>query len=139
MHDLQNFRANLDAIAEKLSQRGFQLDVAQFRVIDQQRRAALAEAEELKAQRNAESQQIAKLKREGADTAEQQAKVREIGDRIGALDQKAKDLDEAFRDLLSGIPNIPHESVPQGRSADDNVEINTKRQKTAISGGVLLR
>lgn len=61
MHDLATFRANLDAIAERLSTRGFQLDVEQFRRIDAQRRAALTESEQLKARRNSESQEIAKL------------------------------------------------------------------------------
>jgi seryl-tRNA synthetase len=123
MHDLQAFRANLDAIAGRLAARGFELDVAQFRELDVQRRAAVTEAEQLKAQRNSASQEIAKLRKAGADTSEQQQKVREIGDRIGALDENVKALDEQFRSLLAGIPNIPHESVPVGRSADDNVEV----------------
>ena len=69
------------------------------------------------------SQEISKLKKQGVDTAEQQQKVRAIGDRITALDDKVKELDDKFRDLLAGIPNIPHESVPVGRSSDDNVEV----------------
>jgi len=123
MHDLQAFRANLDAISGRLAARGFELDVTQFRDLDAQRRAAVTEAEQLKAQRNSASQEIAKLRKTGADTSEQQQKVREIGDRIGALDENVKALDEQFRSLLAGIPNTPHESVPVGRSADDNVEV----------------
>jgi seryl-tRNA synthetase len=123
MHDLQAFRANLDAIAGRLAARGFDLDVAQFRDLDAQRRAAVTEAEQLKAQRNSASQEIAKLRKAGADTSEQQQRVREIGDRIAALDENVKALDEQFRGLLAGIPNTPHESVPVGRSAEDNVEV----------------
>jgi seryl-tRNA synthetase len=123
MHDLQAFRAHLDATAERLSTRGFQLDVLKFREMDAHRRAALTESEQLKAQRNSESQEIAKLRKQGVDTAEQQQKVREIGDRIGALEENVKVLDEQFRGMLASIPNTPHESVPVGRSADDNVEI----------------
>lgn len=123
MHDLSFFRSNLDTIAQRLSTRGFQLDVEQFRSLDAERRAALTESERLKADRNAESVKISQLRKQGADTAEQQQKVRAMGDRIAELDEKAKALDESFRVLLAGVPNIPHESVPVGKSADDNLEI----------------
>ncbi len=123
MHDLATFRANLDAIAARLADRGFTLDVEDFRQLDARRRAALTEAEQLKAQRNSESQEIGKLKKAGQDTAGLQAKVRAIGDRIAALDEQVKTIDEEFRQHLASIPNVPGESVPAGRSADDNVEI----------------
>jgi seryl-tRNA synthetase len=123
VHDLSQFRSNLDTIAQRLATRGFTLDVAEFRALDAERRAAVTEAEQLKAQRNAESMEISKLKKQGADTAEQQQKVRAIGDRISALDEKVKTLDESFRAMLAGIPNVPHESVPVGKSSDDNVEV----------------
>jgi seryl-tRNA synthetase len=124
VHDLSYFRGNLDAIAARLATRGYELDVASFRVLDQERRAALTESETLKAQRNVESGEIAKLKKAGQDTAEQQAKVRAIGDRIAALEEKTKEVDVRFYDVLAGVPNLPHESVPVGASADDNVEVH---------------
>jgi seryl-tRNA synthetase len=124
MHDLSFFRGNLDAMAQRLATRGSQLDVAEFRELDAKRRAALTEAEELKRQVNAESQEIGKLKQQGADTTAQQEKVRAIKDRIAALDANANELEDSFRALLTGIPNVPHESVPVGRGSDDNVEIH---------------
>ena len=123
MHDLSQFRANLDAIAARLGARGFQLDVGQFRELDSERRAAVTETEQLKAQRNAASVEISNLRKQGVDTSEQQQKVRAIGERISALDENVKALDERFRELLAGIPNIPHESVPTGRGSEDNVEV----------------
>jgi seryl-tRNA synthetase len=123
MHDLSHFRANLDSMAERLATRGFSLDVAQFRELDKDRRAAVTEAEQLKAQRNADSAEISRLRKQGADTAEQQMKVRANGERIAALDEQVKALDESFRTLLAGIPNVPHASVPVGRSEHDNVEV----------------
>src|SRR5437660_1336667 len=123
MYDISFFRNNLDAVAKRLADRGFSLDVESFRKLDGERRAALTESERLKAQKNAESQEIGKLKKAGQDASERQQKVREIGDQITALDQRASELDESFRHLLAGVPNIPHESVPAGRSAEDNVEI----------------
>ncbi len=63
------------------------------------------------------------MRREGVDTSAQQAEVRALGERIAVLDQQVRAIEEEFRTLLAGIPNLPHESVPVGRSADDNVEI----------------
>ncbi len=123
MHDLSHFRANLDSIAERLATRGFTLDVPQFRELDAERRAAVTETEQLKARKNSESTEVNRLRNEGVDTAVQQVELRAMGDRIAELDEKVKGLDETFRTLLAGIPNVPHESVPVGRGSDDNVEI----------------
>src|ERR1017187_7386940 len=123
MLDLGWFRANLDAAADRLATRGFILNRDQFRELDVQRRAAITESEQLKAQRNSESAAIAKLRRDGVDTAEQQQRVRETGAALATLDEKVRELDESFKGLLAGIPNVPHESVPAGKSADDNIEV----------------
>jgi seryl-tRNA synthetase len=123
MHDLSTFRTNLDAIAARLADRPFILDVAAFRALDEQRRSALTQSETLKAQKNAESQEIGKLKKAGQDASARQEAVREMSEKITALEEQAKQLDEQFRELLAGVPNIPHESVPTGKSAADNVEV----------------
>jgi seryl-tRNA synthetase len=123
MYDLSYFRQNLDAIARRLADRGFALDVEAFRRLDTERRKALTESEQLKAQRNAESQEIGKLKKAGQDTTERQQQVREMGDRATALDARASELDEQYKLQLAGVSNTPHESVPTGKSADDNFEV----------------
>ena len=123
MHDLSFFRANLDDVAQRLATRGFQLNTEEFRALDTERRAAITESEQLKAQKNAESAEIGKLRKQGLDAEGRQQKVRSMADRIAALDDKVKELDEAFRTMLAGIPNIPHESVPVGKTAGDNVEV----------------
>jgi seryl-tRNA synthetase len=123
MYDLSFFRQNLDAIAARLADRGFTLEVEAFRKLDAERRAALTESEQLKAQRKTESQEIGKLLKAGQDASERQQKVREMGDRAAALEDRAKELDEQFRQLLAGVPNMPHASVPTGRSSDENVEV----------------
>ena len=113
----------MDAIAARLADRGFALDVEIFRQLDAERRAALTESEQLKALRKAESQEIGKLLKAGQDAADRQRQVREMGDRATALEEKAQELDEKFRQLMAGVPNTPHASVPAGKSADDNVEV----------------
>jgi len=124
MHDLSYFRSNLEAVARRLADRGFTLDVEVFRAADSKRRAAVTEIETLKAQRNAESQEIGKRKKAGEDTETLQAAVRGIGERITSLDEQVKAIDEEFKLTLAGIPNLPHESVPKGQSDADNVEIS---------------
>lgn len=126
MHDLSYFRTNLDAIADRLATRGLTLDTAHFRDLDARRRAALTEMETLRARRNAESQEIAKLRKQGMDTSNRQAGVRVIGETIGRLEEQVKAADEEFRNLMTAIPNVPHESVPVGRSEADNVEIHRR-------------
>jgi seryl-tRNA synthetase len=123
MYDLASFRANFEKLVERLARRGASSGLEQFRELDRRRRAVITEAEELKARRNAESAEIAKLRKEGADTSARQQQVRESAKRIAALDEQAKALDDQFRDLLAGIPNLPHESVPAGAGPDDNVEV----------------
>jgi seryl-tRNA synthetase len=123
MHDLSYFRSNFDRIAERLATRSNVPDLAQFHELDQRRRSAITRTEQLKASKNEASVEIGKLKREGADTTERQAQVRAISEEIASLDEQVKALDEEFRELLAGIPNVPHESVPTGKSADDNIEV----------------
>jgi seryl-tRNA synthetase len=123
MYDLAWFRANFDRVAERLQTRSNPPNLDAYRELDQRRRAAIAESEQLKARRNAESGEIAKLRREGADTTERQQQMRAIGDRIGLLEQEQKAAESLFDELLAGIPNVPHESVPVGKSDADNVEV----------------
>ena len=123
MHDLAFFRANLESVSARLATRGNSISIGNFQDLDSKRRAAITEAEELKAERNKASGEIATLRKQNVDTSAQQSKVREIGDRIKGLDDRVKTLDDEFRELLAGIPNLPHESVPVGRSAAENVEV----------------
>jgi len=123
MYDLAWFRANFDRIAERLQTRSNPPNLDGYRELDQRRRAAIAESEQLKARRNAETAEIAKLRREGADTTERQQQVRAIAERIALLEEQEKAANASFREMLAGIPNLPHESVPVGSSEADNVEV----------------
>ncbi len=123
MLDLNYFRKNLDAVAARLADRGFDLDTAAFLALDARRREALTVIEQLRSDRNTQSKEIGNLRKQGIDTSEAQARVREIGERITALEEGVKSADDEFQQLMAGVPNLPHESVPAGKSADDNVEI----------------
>ena len=125
MLDLSFVRENLPLVEEKLRQRG--MDPAamlkDFREVDSQRRHAITEAETSKAQRNKASEEIAKLKKSGQDASAAMAQTKELREKIQTLEKTAGDLDARLREILVGIPNIPHASVPVGHSPDDNVEV----------------
>ncbi len=125
MLDLNFVRENLSLVEEKLRQRG--MDPAavlrDFGEVDAQRRQAITEAETSKARRNKASEEIAKLKKSGQDATAAMAETKELREQIQALEKKSGDLDARLRDILAGIPNIPHASVPVGHTADDNVEV----------------
>jgi seryl-tRNA synthetase len=125
MLDLNFVRENLPLVEEKLRQRGMDpaMVLKDFREVDTQRRAAITEAETGKARRNKASEEIAKLKKSGQDASAAMAETKELRERIQTLEKVAADLDLRLRDILAGIPNLPHASVPIGHSADDNVEI----------------
>ena len=132
MHDLGAFRANLDAIAARLATRGLTLPLDEFHALDQRRRAAITESEQLRAEQNAMSREIARLKKEGVDTTEAQQRSRAASDRINELKEQVESADSTFKEMLAGIPNVPHESVPVGKSAEDNVEVRRFGQPTQM-------
>src|SRR5437763_686172 len=123
MLDLAFVRSNFDHVTERLATRGGSLPLDRFRELDRNRRAAITEAEQLKARKNPGSRQIRQLKRRRPGTAEPSASANRIRGSIGLLDQIVKDVDQEFQELMTGLPNIPHESVPVGKSEEDNVEV----------------
>src|SRR5208282_3198953 len=125
MLDLSFVRDNLARVEEMLRQRGADpaAVLKDFREVDTQRRQAITEAETMKAQRNKASEDIAKLKKTGQDAAPAIAETKELREQIQTLEKAAADLDARLQDILAGIPNMPHASVPVGRSAEENVEV----------------
>lgn len=123
MYDLTFFRNNLEQIRDRLSTRGFALDVETFQDLDRRRRQFVTDAERLKAERNQATSEIAGLRKAGADTADQQQRVRAMGERITELDRAVTEIDSEFRDFLARIPNLPHATVPEGKDERANVEV----------------
>src|SRR3954467_9493000 len=110
MLELNFVRENLPLLEEKLRQRG--MDPAavlkDFQEVDTKRRQAITEAETSKAQRNKASEEIAKLKKAGQDASAAMAHSKELRETISALEKTAAELDARLRDILVGIPNLPH-------------------------------
>ncbi len=125
MLDLSFVRDNLPRVEEMLRQRGADSAAVlkDFREVDTQRRQAITEAETMKARRNKASEDINKLKKSGQDATAAIAETKELREQIQTREKIAADLDARLKDILAGIPNMPHASVPVGHSAEDNVEI----------------
>ncbi len=123
MLDLMFLRNNLEAVEARLAQRGAPSGLDRFREVDRERRAAITQVERLKAQRNTGSEEIARARREGRDTTEQQTRMRELGEQIKALEEKARQGDAGLEEILGTLPNLPHESVPAGTGSEQNVEV----------------
>lgn len=122
MFDIKLIRENPDAVRERLKNRRSPVDFDALLAADARRRAAITEVDDLKANRNAVSKQIGILKKNGEDTSAIQAEMKAIGEKISALDAEVRDLDERLKAWMLKIPNVPHESVPRGTDAADNVE-----------------
>jgi len=123
MLDLGFVRNNLSLVREKMCDRGASGILADFETLDVERRKLLSEAEALKAQRNTVSNEIATLKKQKQDASGLIAQMKQVSANIQQLDEQAKAADEKLRDLLRRVPNVPHESVPVGRNAEDNKEV----------------
>jgi seryl-tRNA synthetase len=125
MIDIQLLRSDIHAVATRLAARGYELDVAGFRELEEQRKRQQTDTEYFQSQRNALSKQIghAKAKKDQKAVDELMAQVAEFGDKLKGMEQKNEALQARLREFVSLIPNLPHESVPAGTSAAQNLEV----------------
>ena len=125
MLDIQLLRNHTADVAKRLAARGYEFDTARFEAIEAKRKALQVQTEEWQAARNTLSKQIGALKGQGKHN-EAQAVMDQVGTIKSQLEQAANDLDAVQNELdqwLTGIPNLPHESVPVGNDENDNVEV----------------
>jgi seryl-tRNA synthetase len=120
MLDVQLLRSDLAGVAKRLSTRGVKLDVAGFEAIESQRKSVQTETQDLQAKRNQLSKQIGRLKAKREDTSALMAEVNAQADRLKTLERELEAIQARLSGFLLDIPNIPHESVPVGKSSDDN-------------------
>ena len=123
MLDIQLLRSSLDAVTARLADRGYVFDRDAFLALEAERRQVQGRAQELQAARNAQAKKIGQAKAKGEDAAPLLAESAAINAELGSLEARSEEAQKRLRDFLSGTPNLPHESVPTGRSADDNVEV----------------
>jgi seryl-tRNA synthetase len=123
MLDKNFVRENLDFVKERLAARGGNYPLDELITANEEWKKVILRCEELRRRRNDESEAIGQLKRTGKNTAEQQAKVKEITAEIKSLEETLRSAEERLNSLLSGIPNLPHSSVPVGSDETANVEV----------------
>lgn len=135
MLDIKFIRSHPDAVKQRLTARlqGFEQKIDEVLALDEKRRKLLVEVESLKAEKNKVSKEVGALKAKGENADAILARMKEVSDRITQLDREVTGVETSQRDLLLGIANIPHESVPAGKDAADNKEIKVHGSKPALA------
>lgn len=123
MLDIQILRSELDTVAARLANRGFVLDTARFQELEVQRKSIQVRTQELQARRNSSSRLIGQAKAKGEDVAVIMAEVALVGEELKLAEAQLVELQIVLQQMLEGLPNLPHEAVPVGKSEADNQEI----------------
>ena len=134
MIDIKRIRKNPEAlVAAMKARRNKGADVSGLLELDEKRRSLIVEVESLKAKRNEDSAKVPQLKKQGLDASELLAEMKLVADKIKELDAELSEIDAQLDDMLMKIPNIPHESVPDGADDKDNAEIRRYGKPTEFS------
>ncbi|MBD3349281.1 MAG: serine--tRNA ligase [Candidatus Eisenbacteria bacterium] len=121
MLDLKHIRNDPDAVRKAIADKGEKADLERLLSLDEELRALIVEADELKQDRNVSSERIAEMKKKGEDASELISQMRDVSARIKAFDERMAGLRDEIEALALTVPNIPHPSVPVGKDEDDNV------------------
>lgn len=124
MLDPKLLRGDLDALAQQLARRGFMLDKEELQSLESRRRELQTQTEQLQSERNTRSKAIGKAKANGEDIQPLLDTVSDLGERLDNAKRELAEVQSEWDDAISGIPNLPHESVPEGKNEDDNVELH---------------
>lgn len=123
MLDIRRIRNNPEEVIKALGKRHGNYPIDEVLKLDEKRRNLLSEVEQMKSKQNSVSKEIPKLKKEGKDPSALLTEMKELSSKIKEMDGEVKEIDVELKDLLLHIPNTPHESVIEGKSDEDNVEI----------------
>jgi seryl-tRNA synthetase len=123
MIDPQLLRSDIDSVARRLATRPFVLEVAAFQEIEQERREVQGRTQELQAARNQFAKRIGQAKAKGEEVAGLMAESNRANAELGELERRLEAIQQRLQDFLLGVPNVPHTSVPVGKSSEDNAEV----------------
>jgi seryl-tRNA synthetase len=132
MLDPRLLRTELDTVAKQLARRGYTLDTDTLQALEARRKAIQVRTQELQAERNARSRGIGKAKAAGADIAPLLQEVEGLGEQLKSAEEELAGVQEELNAVQLDIPNIPHESVPEGTGEEDNAEIRRWGEPTAF-------
>lgn len=130
MLDIKLLRSNFDEVEKRLSARNEDFDLSKFKELDEKRRTLLGEVEILKNEQNTVSKQVPVMKKEGKDVSAILDEMKQLSDKIKNLDIQVKEVDSELDAWMLTIPNLPHPSVPEGKSDEDNIEIRKFSEPT---------
>ena len=125
MLDIHLLRENPDAVAAGLGKRGQTAQLEQLLALDGKRRALLTEVEALKRHRNEASKTIGKMMKDGGDATALRNEMKSLGEKVASIEAEVTETETALQEMMKLLPNLPHESVPAGTSAEDNPVIRT--------------
>ena len=124
MLDAKYLRNDINIAAQKLEKRGYTLDVAQFTALEEKRKSLQMRTQELQNERNVRSKSIGKAKASGQDIEPLLAQVGQLGDELNAAKAELTGLLDEIQSLTLNIPNLPDDSVPEGKDEEENVEVS---------------
>lgn len=124
MLDSKLLRGNIDFVVEQLKRRNFTFDVAQYNKLEDQRKVIQVQTQDLQNLRNTKSKAIGQAKASGENMQPLLDEVSELGQKLDDAKSKLQDIQAKIEEIVMAIPNIPHPSVPEGDSEDDNIEIS---------------
>ncbi len=136
MLDIQLLRNDLPGVAGRMAERGFTLDVVAFERLEANRKTVQMQTQELQANRNQLSKQIGQAKSRGQDASALMAEVNAQADKLKTLEQQLAGIQEELNAFLTGIPNLPHETVPAGGSPAENREMRQRGTPRAFDFAV---
>lgn len=123
MLDIKLVRSNPEIVVQALKKRGTAINLDDFLALDAKRRDILFQSEQLKNKRNVVSEEISRLKKAKENAENLILEMRDVSQQIKNLDEQLKEYEEQMEVILMRIPNTPHESVPVGKSEEDNLEV----------------
>jgi seryl-tRNA synthetase len=123
MLDIKFIRENPEAVRQGIKNKNEKDRVDEILTLDEKRRKIISEVEELKAKKNQVSSKIPQMKKAGEDTTQIFAEMKMVSDKISELDNQLKEVENDLNGILMFIPNLPHSSVPVGKTAEQNVEV----------------
>jgi len=133
MLDAKYVLENADFVIKKTIARGIKLSLDKFIKLSQEKKSYLIKIENLRHEKNRASQLVAQKKKEGKDPASVISEMKKVAGEIKKLEEKLRELEEKLREISLSIPNVPHESVPEGNSSKENVEVRTFGEKPKFS------
>ncbi|MDZ4164785.1 MAG: serine--tRNA ligase, partial [Smithellaceae bacterium] len=132
MLDIKYIRQNIDLVKQKLKERGSPLELGLFLTLEGKRRDIIGQVETLRSEKNSFSREIGEIKKQGGDVSPLVERMGQVSEFTRELEAALKGIEEELAGIVMTIPNMPHESVVAGRSAEDNPVVRTWGEKPVL-------